>query len=185
MFFFWALSSLWLVFLKGPLRVSCRCSRHHSTRDGSQLWHEPWQHWLLPSKVRRRRLHHGCCHRVWHTFDKRSNSPGGSEPVGFDRWYFIPSHPGLDIHFRVCLTTVTWRSWRATWVLEVGSVCLTCQTPEPCTEGSAVAMVTWRMEKNVTVVKKRSVSAVCLQLCSVSIYISVSDRAPLSAPWFM
>lgn len=50
-----------------------------------------------------------------------------------------------------------------------------------------MAMVTWRMEKNVTVEKKRSVSAVCLQLCGVSIYIyiSVSDRARLSAPCFM
>lgn len=64
----------------------------------------------------------------------------------------------------------------------MGSVSLTCQTREPCTEGSAVAMATWRTEKNVTVVKKRSVSAACLQLCGVS--ISVSDRAPLSAPCF-
>lgn len=79
-FFCWSLSSLWLVFWIGPLRVSCGCRRHHSTRDGPQLRHEPRQYRLLPGEGRRRRLHHGRCYRVRHTTDpwpnKWSNSQG-------------------------------------------------------------------------------------------------------------
>lgn len=58
--------------------------------------------------------------------------------------------------FHVCLMTATWRSWGTTWALEAGSVSSTCQTPEQCTEGSAVAMATWKKGRNVTAEKKRS-----------------------------
>lgn len=177
-FSYWSLSNHWLFSWPGPLRVSCGCSCHHGTWDGPQLRHEPRQHRLLSGEGRRRRVHHGRCYWVRYRNDLWANKlqlldQNGREKqriwkmpfdfmsncVSHTVFVLLPRHdPGIRFH--ACLMIVTWRSWRATWALEEGSVSSTCQTPESCMEGTVVATVTWRMEKNVTVERKRSVRCV-------------------------
>lgn len=69
----------WFNFWIGPLRVSCGCSRHHGTRDGPQLWYDPWQHRLLPSEAWRRGLYHGRCYRVQHTNGSKQKNPKSNQ----------------------------------------------------------------------------------------------------------
>lgn len=78
--------------------------------------------------------------------------------------------------------SVTWRSWTATWALAVESASSTCQTLKPCMEGSAVAMVTWRMEKSVTVEMKRCLCLICLLTVAVYLYFPCMFLPGLMTP---
>ena len=77
---------------------------------------------------------------------------------------------GTGTRFHECLMAVMRGSWRATWAPEEGSVSSTCPTPDPCTGGSAAAMVTWRTGRNVTVARKRS-ACVCRSIYSSGMFL--------------
>lgn len=151
----WFLDLLHLSFSTGPLRVSCGRRGNHGPWDGTQLRDDPRQRRLLPGKRWRRRLHHGGCYRVQLTGHPNQMKISETASLTWFFFFFVLLSSPVTL-FHGCLTTVTWRSCRATWALEVGSVSSICQTPERCTEGSAVAMATWKKERNVTAETKRS-----------------------------